>query len=361
MTGGTCPDDSKRAIQGVGAGLKTKRHCVLDNNTNQNSRGIHMNYDIIGDIHGHVKALEALLHSMGYRNTKGSWRHPERQAIFVGDFIDRGPNQLAVVDLARCMVEEGCAQAIMGNHEFNAIAWFLPNPHKPGEHLRQHHSPKYGDKNYVQHKAFLDEVEGTPQHKEIINWFLTLPLWLELDGIRVVHACWHQRFMDFHAQIANGNRLTAGLMVQACQEPEDEAEKDTATPSVFKAIEAITKGIEIPLPAARTFVDKDGHRRSRVRTRWWDTNAVSYRQAALLEGQEREELPNDPIPEHVRIGHDGGKPTFIGHYWARGVPTVLSNKVACVDYSIGKGGKLVAYRWDGEQDLKQEKFHWVGQ
>jgi hypothetical protein len=35
--------------------------------------------------------------------------------------------------------------------------------------------------------------------------------------------------------------------------------------------------------------------------------------------------------------------------------------VACVDYSIGKGGKLVAYRWDGESNLKQEKFHWVGQ
>jgi hypothetical protein len=320
-----------------------------------------MQYDIIGDIHGHAPALEALLQSMDYRETNGAWRHPERQAIFVGDFIDRGPRQVGTVDLVRRMVDAGHAQAIMGNHEFNAIAWFLPDPRQPGEFLRPHHSAKYGDKNYGQHKAFLDEVSGTPRHQEIIDWFLTLPLWLELDDIRVVHACWHPRFMDFHAQMAKGNRLTADLMVEACREPEDEAEKDTATPSVFKAIEAITKGIEIPLPASHTFVDKDGHRRSRVRTRWWDTSAVSYRQAALLEGEERDALPSDPIPEHARIGHDGGKPIFIGHYWAKGVPTVLSDKVACVDYSIGKGGKLVAYRWDGESNLKQEKFHWVGQ
>lgn len=28
-----------------------------------------MNYDIVGDIHGHVEALEALLSDLGYRNT----------------------------------------------------------------------------------------------------------------------------------------------------------------------------------------------------------------------------------------------------------------------------------------------------
>jgi hypothetical protein len=319
-----------------------------------------MHYDVIGDIHGHAQALEALLHSMDYRETKGAWRHPERQAIFVGDFIDRGPKQIASVDLVRRMVNEGTAQAVIGNHEFNAIAWYLPNPARPGEYLRPHHSPKYGDKNFSQHKAFLDEVIGTPRHKEIIDWFLTLPLWLDLKEIRVVHACWHEPFMTHHTKIAKGNRLTAELMVEACLEPEDEAEKDTATPSLFKAVEAITKGIEIPLPSPHTFHDKDGHKRNRVRTRWWDSEATTYRKAAMLDSKARNELPDDPIPAHVRIGHDGGTPIFIGHYWANGVPTLLSDKVACVDYSIAKGGKLVAYRWEGEALLNQKKFHWVG-
>ena len=45
-------------------------------------------------------------------------------------------------------------------------------------------------------QAFLDEVEGTHLQKEITDWFRTLPLWLDLGGLRVVHACWHQPSMD---------------------------------------------------------------------------------------------------------------------------------------------------------------------
>ena len=155
-----------------------------------------MNFDIIGDIHRHSDALIAQLKLMGYRKRNGAWKHPERSAIFVGDFIDRGPNQIEIVDIVRRMVDAGNAMAVMGNHELNAIAWYLPDPYNPGEYLRTHHSEKYGDKNYRQHKAFLSEVNNTPKHKEIIDWFLTLPLWLELAEIRIVHACWHQRYID---------------------------------------------------------------------------------------------------------------------------------------------------------------------
>ncbi|APW47990.1 metallophosphoesterase [Rhodoferax antarcticus] len=321
-----------------------------------------MRYDIIGDIHGHADALKALLLSMGYTEGKGrAWRHPQRQAVFVGDFIDRGPRQIETVDIVRRMVQEGSAQAVMGNHEFNAIAWFLPDPDQSGEYLRPHHSKEYGAKNYAQHKAFLEEVNGTPAHKEIIDWFLTLPLWLELDGIRVVHACWHAGFMAYlETQGLQDRRLTAELMIEASREPADEAEKDTPTPSIFKAVEALTKGVEVPLPGSHFFVDKDGHTRKRVRTRWWDPHAVTYRKAAMINDEARTELPHDPIPEHNRIGHDGGTPVIVGHYWGSGTPALLSDKVACVDYSIGKGGKLVAYRWDGEPLLEQRKFHWIG-
>ena len=92
----------------------------------------------------------------------------------MGDFIDRGPCQLETVEIVRRMVDVGGALAVMGNHEFNAIAWFLPDPDCPGEYLRPRHSPKYGEKNHKQHEAFLKEVEGTSHHKEIIDWFLSL-------------------------------------------------------------------------------------------------------------------------------------------------------------------------------------------
>ena len=113
------------------------------------------NYDIIGDIHGHADELVALLKLLDYELANGVYRHPSRKVIFVGDFIDRGPKIRETLQLVRSMHEAGSALAVMGNHEFNAIAWFTPDPDCPGEFLRKHHSAKYGNKNRHQHQAFL--------------------------------------------------------------------------------------------------------------------------------------------------------------------------------------------------------------
>jgi hypothetical protein len=251
----------------------------------------------------------------------------------------------------------------MGNHELNAIAWHTPDPAQPGEYLRPHFSAKYGDKNRQQHAQFLAEVEHLPaEHARVIDWFRTLPLWLDLEGLRVVHACWHAPFMEWlqRSHLADGPTLSDTLLGPATREPADEAEKDNAEPSVFKAVEALTKGIEIPLPAGHTFRDKDGHERKRVRVRWWDAEATTYRTAAMLSASERERLPDTTIPAHARIGIDDGKPVFFGHYWLTGAPAILSPRAACVDYSAGKGGALVAYRWDGESALTNRHFVSVG-
>lgn len=321
-----------------------------------------MDYDVIGDLHGHASALEALLRSLGYRETHGAWRHSGRQALFVGDLIDRGPEQVKTVSLVRRMVDAGSARSLMGNHELNAIAFFTPDPAAPGEFLRRHHSARWGDKNVKQHQAFLREVGGTPLHAELVGWFLTLPLWLELPGLRVVHACWHHRYMEYLApKLGPERQLPRDLLAAATLEPDDEAEKDTPTPTVFKAVETLLKGIELPLPPAFGFHDKDGHHRTRVRIRWWDTAALTWRDASMLSDEERRGLPPDLIPEHVRLGHDGGAPVFFGHYWLTGEPEPLGERVACVDYSIAKGGKLVAYRWGGEPTLDRRNLHWVGQ
>lgn len=317
-----------------------------------------MNYDIIGDIHGHADALKALLAKLGYREEGGAWRQTDREAIFVGDLIDRGPQQVETVDIVRRMVDAGSAQTVMGNHEFNAIAWHTPHPHKGGEYLRPRHHPKWGEKNRLQHERFLAEVEHRPAlHKELIDWFMSLPLWLELPEIRVVHACWHARFMEWLRQhLTAEGQLTPEILEPATQEPEDQAEKDIAGPSLFKAVEAVTKGLEIPLPEPHTFIDKDGNRRRRVRVRWWDPEAKDYPQAAMLDQALREQLPRMPIPDHARINVPTDKPIFFGHYWLTGGPEILAPHAACVDYSAGKGGTLVAYRWDGEEWLDSAKF-----
>ena len=317
-------------------------------------------FDIIGDIHGQAGKLEALLRKLGYRDKAGAWRHSGRQAIFVGDFIDRGPAQVRSVDIARRMVDAGDALAVMGNHELNAIAWHTPDPKNPSEYLRPHHSPKWGEKNRQQHAAFLAEVEHRPAlHAELIDWFLTLPLWLDLPAFRVVHACWHSTFMSWlEPHLQQGRYLTYDLMADATAEPTNEEEKDDAAPSVFKAVECLTKGIEVPLPIGHSFLDKDGHERTRVRVRWWDEEAITYRAAAMMAPEERAALPDSPLPAHARL-RLGETPVFFGHYWLTGEISLQSSRAACVDYSAGNGGPLVAYRFDGEPALSGEKFVFV--
>ena len=109
-----------------------------------------MSHDIIGDIHGHADRLEALLTHLGYQHRNGAWRHPSRTAVFVGDFVDRGPAQLRTLELVRAMTDAGSARAVMGNHEFNAIAWATPDPVNNGDYLRPRLG-ETGEKNRLQH------------------------------------------------------------------------------------------------------------------------------------------------------------------------------------------------------------------
>jgi hypothetical protein len=316
-----------------------------------------MQYDVIGDIHGHADELAALLGKMGYREQFGAWRHPGRQAVFVGDFIDRGPKQVDSVLIARRMVDAGTALAVMGNHEFNAIGWYTPNPARPEEHLRRH-TPG----NHHQHEAFLNAVQGSSLHREIIDWFKTLPLWLELPGLNIVHACWHEAFMaELAPRLGSDRTLPESLYSAAFSQPDVEASKDTADFTVFKALEALTKGMEVDLPHGRSFLDADGHRRTRVRVQWWRSGHVPYRDAAEATAAIRSQLADvDPalaVPSHATLGYARDVPVLFGHYWRTDSPAVIDGgRLACIDYSVAKGGQLVAYRWEGEPWLVNEHF-----
>jgi hypothetical protein len=305
-----------------------------------------MNIDVIGDVHGHYDKLVALLKRLGYRRGAGSWRRSNRTAIFVGDLIDRGPNQLATVDLVRDMVDAGAARCVMGNHEFNAIAWATPDPDHPGAYLRPHDRPG----NLAQHRAFLDEVAGTPRHAEIIRWFKTLPLWIDLGDIRIVHACWHQPSMDaLKPLMGPADTLTEELLLLGSRKNH----------FAYTAIETICKGLEVALPRGMTFKDKEGKIRHEVRVRWWQDDLSTYRKAAIGPADEIGKIPDDPLPGEWHAQPYRGPPVLFGHYWFTGTPTVISEQFACLDYSAARGGPLVAYRWAGESQLASAQLAWV--
>jgi len=303
-------------------------------------------YDIIGDIHGCSHSLKLLLETLGYTLNSGIFQHPSRKVLFLGDFIDRNTDQRGVIDIVRPMIETGTAMAVMGNHEFNAIAYFTPSPDGNG-FLREHN-----EKNNKQHKAFLDAYAAHERdYADVINWFKTLPLWLNLDGLHLIHACWDKSWILKIEKSYTGNTFTDTLLQKSCNKDEWE----------YDAIETLLKGKEIPLTDGKSFFDKDGNERNHIRIRWWDKTATTYKKAFMGPESAVTHIPDDNIDvDHLVEYSYSEKPVFLGHYWLEGKPQLLATNIACVDYSVAKeSGKLAAYRWDGEQQLSNDKFVWV--
>jgi len=303
------------------------------------SAGPNPMHGLIGDIHGHADALLSLLRQLGYVKQKGVYRHPERQAIFLGDFIDRGPKIRETLEIVRPMVESGAALSVMGNHELNALAFHSPHPEKPGDHLRPHN-----ETNSHQHAETRRQISaGEPD--SYLAWFRTLPLWLDLEGLRVIHACWDERMITK----VQGTAVTDEFLVSAC----------LLGGELLGPVETLLKGKEAKLPEGVTITDKDGHARAATRVRWFDDPSGHTYGSYSMEPVECDlPMPSSVLDEALPYPEDA-KPVFVGHYWLKGLrPELLRRNIACVDWSVAKGGFLCAYRWDGERELDQGKFVW---
>lgn len=306
-------------------------------------------FDVIGDIHGHAGELRLLLERLGYHEQGGVYRHPQRQVVFLGDWIDRGPRIRETLEIVRGMIEGESAFGVLGNHEFNAIAFATPDPLNPGSFLRPQN-----EHNIRQHAATMAEFAGRLDWPEWLDWFRTIPLWLEWTGMRAVHACWHPPSLATLAQgLKEHHGLSTGFIAAASR---------NGTP-LFEALETVLKGIEVRLPEGVTYLDKDGQVRRRVRLQWYRVPVAETWRTYTLSAPV-DSLPATPyeLGTHLELVPypPEERPVFFGHYWlnlANGsTPQLQSENAACLDYSIARGGQLCAYRWSGERALRPENF-----
>lgn len=121
----------------------------------------------IGDIHGHYDALMKLVAMMALTQTD--------TLHFVGDLIDRGPKSAQVVEFVR----QGNYPCVLGNHEHLLLNAFPDeNPHLAAFQGWLHSGGQPTLTSYASTEALLEDVE----------WLKTLPLYLDLGDVFLVHA-----------------------------------------------------------------------------------------------------------------------------------------------------------------------------
>ncbi|WP_171006417.1 metallophosphoesterase [Pseudomonas sp. 2FG] len=307
-------------------------------------------YDLIGDVHGCARTLERLLDTLGYRRQAGSWRHPRRQALFLGDIIDRGPRIREALHLVHGMVEAGQALCIMGNHEFNALGWSTPALPGSGRHYVREHTPRHA--RLI--KESLAQFEAYPgEWREFLGWFYQLPLFIDAGRFRVVHACWDAGLIESLRALYADGRVDESFLQAA------------AVPGSFadRVFNRLLRGTDMRLPHGLTLTSDDGFTRAFFRTKFWEEDPQTYGDIVFQPDALPERVAQTPLSEAEKtelLRYGPKEPLlFVGHYWRSGKPAPIRPNLACLDYSAVLSGKLVAYRLDQETRLDPRKFAWV--
>lgn len=143
--------------------------------------------DIVADIHGEISALDALIGRLGYTR---DGKHPRgRRLVFLGDLVDRGEDSPAVVERVADMVVAGRAQCVLGNHELNLLRGQKREGNGWFQSERDDHDLAAG--------YFRESIRATDgQRTHFLAWFDSLPVALERQDLRVVHACWEAQAIN---------------------------------------------------------------------------------------------------------------------------------------------------------------------
>jgi Calcineurin-like phosphoesterase len=310
-------------------------------------------YDIIGDIHGCTEPLVRLLVRLGYCLVDGIYQHPQRQVVFVGDIIDRGPDIREALHLVRNMVDTGSAHIVLGNHEYNAVrhAQILQTALAEGTD-----SPAVADYPRLMRlmSSTLEQFTAHPhEFKDFIDWFSSLPLFLEGPGFRVVHACWDESLISEFKRREQTHCIHPAF-IRASKNPKSFA---------GRVVDRLTRGTSMPLPEGMSLKSKDGFVRRFFRTKFWSEDPQTYGDVVFQPDPLPYDLTDHPIKGIDRkslVHYDkDAVPVFFGHYWLKGRPRPLQPNIACLDYSAVNYGRLTAYRFDGEMALDSNKYVWV--
>ncbi len=216
--------------------------------------------DVVGDVHGDIEALMNLLNHLGYAR---SGFHPDgRRVIFLGDLVDRGPDSIAVVRFVKTMIDAGTAQCVLGNHELNILlnkkkidnGWFF------GEEFRDQETDK----------VVKQELADESIRHEICHFGLELPLVLQREDVRVVHACWQPEMVAMASEARDviafyqqhRYSIDLGLAIRSDLNVWQRQQRHQN----LNPVKVLTSGLEVP---AKHPYEANGERLYLERYPWW--------------------------------------------------------------------------------------------
>jgi len=130
---------------------------------------------VIADIHGHFNALQRLKREFDYNPI-------DHQLIYLGDYIDRGPNSCEVVNEVMSDVQEG-AIALLGNHERMMLKALTTEQSVNRTNDMLNWLINGGQRTLDSYKK-----NGKRAMKSHLKYFESLPLYVESDKYFFVHA-----------------------------------------------------------------------------------------------------------------------------------------------------------------------------
>jgi hypothetical protein len=261
--------------------------------------------DIVGDVHGEIDPLRSLMRHLGYDE---DGLHPDgRRLVFVGDLTDRGPDSPAVVNLVQRLIESGRAQCVLGNHDLNIIL----------DHHKHDNKWFFGEEFSEDGKVVPQVLADEPIRQQVLAFFRTLPVALERDDLRVVHASWHDEMIGIARESSDAvalynehHELIEGSFPDLELDDIDQGlEHQNKNP-----VKKLTSG-----PEERTDepVHASGKIRNERRVLWWN-------------------------------GYNG-KFCIFGHYSIPDGESRGNGSSFCVDYGVGK-------RWTERREGKSNEF-----
>lgn len=302
--------------------------------------------DIVGDVHGEIDALEAILERLGQAGDSGT-RRPH--LVFLGDLVDRGPDSLAVVDRVAGLVRDGRASCILGNHELNLLRgrkrsgnqWFWGADREVWSHATD---------DGVVEGTFESRPASDRDRARVLAFFRTLPAALHRADLRVVHAAWHAPAVAALGDCSDYTEALARSEADAGAISADLRARCEAEVAGLKAAgiglrNAATAPPALPGLAAAAMQEQNSHH----------LNVLTSGPEEVRPGRPAWRAGRWRVVRRQRWWHENVPvPTIFGHYWRLRLPSADASRrrlfddtgpaewlgpdrrAFCLDFSVGR-------------------------